>query len=728
MKPLALWAGPECTVNRVGDEFHDQLVQSGVDQRLEDMDRLCALGIECMRFPLLWERTAPNASEPADWRWADTRLARLRELGVAPIAGLLHHGSGPRYTHLLDPLFPEHFARYAAEVARRYPWINSYTPINEVLTTARFSALYGHWYPHHSDDRSFVRALLNQVQAVVLAMRAVRTVNPAARLVQTEDLGFVRSSESLRYQAEFENKRRWLSFDLLCGRVDARHPLRRYLRRHGATEQELQELVDAPCPPDVLGINFYVTSERFLDDRIQLYPRSLHGGNGRQAYVDVELARVRGHSLGGFEERLRESGERYGLPMAITEAHLGCTRDEQARWLHQAWAAARTVRAEGHEVQAVTAWAAFGAFDWNSLLTRRAGHYEPGLFDVSHGLPRPTALAQLARALARGEEPDLPALDGPGWWQRELRYEYPPQSLIETLPLAGRPLLICGSGTLGRAFARLCLLRGLPHRLLSRSEVDIADPVQVAAVLDAHRPWALINTAGYVRVDDAERDPRQWRENVLGPEVLAAQCEARGIRFVTFSSDLVFKGEKSVPYVESDAPAPLNAYGQAKRAAEQRVAASSRSGLVIRTAAFFGPWDNYNFVTQGLQAVQDGQPWRAIDDQRVSPTYVPDLVQATLDLLIDRESGVWHLSNRGCVSWLELAQMATETAGLPRSLVQPVSTHMLQQTAARPAYSALGSERARLLPTLEDALARYLTERQRHGVETAAMAATAGRS
>ena len=100
-----------------------------------------------MRYPVLWERVAPDGLSTADWAWTDERLGLLRESGIRPIATLLHHGSGPRATHLLDPRFPEKFAAYAAAVAARYPWIDDYTLVNEPLTTARFSALYGHWYP-----------------------------------------------------------------------------------------------------------------------------------------------------------------------------------------------------------------------------------------------------------------------------------------------------------------------------------------------------------------------------------------------------------------------------------------------------------------------------------------------------------------------------------------------------------------------------------------------------
>ncbi|MBA3771413.1 MAG: sugar nucleotide-binding protein [Ramlibacter sp.] len=712
MRPLELWAGPECTVNRVGDVFQDQSISNGFHQRLDDLDRLAGIGAKRLRFPLLWERTSPEEGA-FDWRWSDQRIARMRELGLGVIAGLLHHGSGPRHTGLLDPQFPEKLAAYARAVAERYPDIDAYTPVNEPLTTARFSALYGLWYPHRHDDRSFVRALLNQVRATMLAMRAIREINPQAQLIQTDDLGHIDSSPRLRYQAEFENHRRWLGFDLLAGRIDAQHPLRAYLRNHGASEQELQDLVHEPCPPDVVGINCYVTSERFLDERTWLYPAHLHGGNGRDKYVDVESARVHGRINGGFAARLREASERYGCPVAITEAHLGCTRDEQLRWLHQAWEAAQAVRAEGRDVRAVTVWAAFGTYDWDSLLTRRIGNYEPGLWDVSAGAPRPTALAKLARELAHGEAPQSPVLESPGWWQRELRLEYPPHGVVEALPVTGRPLLITGAtGTLGQAFARFCELRGLPYRLLSRADMDIADPNSVAAALERWQPWAVINTAGYVRVDDAEHEPRQWRENVLGPVQLAQECGRRGVRLMSFSSDLVFDGAKTSPYVETDTPAPLNAYGRAKHEAERGILQHTPDALLIRTAAFFGPWDRHNFVAQGLELLRRGERWRAAEDQCVSPTYVPDLAQASLDLLVDGEQGLWHLTNRGEVSWARFAQMAAEAASLDMRRVEGVASSDLGHMAARPRYSALTSERHLLMPKLEDALCRYLNDCQ----------------
>lgn len=437
--PLELWGGVECTVNRVGDRFFDQVRSSGHDRRPADLDALADLGLKAVRYPVLWERTAPSHPTALDFAWSDGRLHRLRDRGLAPILGLVHHGSGPRYTSLLDPEFPARLAAYAAAVARRYPWAERYTPVNEPLTTARFSGLYGHWYPHHRDDRSFCRMLVHQCRGVQLAMREVRKVNPAAQLVQTEDLGLTLSTPSLLYQADFENERRFLSFDLLCGRVRRGHPLYGYLRWHGVAEAELDALRDEP-PPDLLGVNHYITSVRFLDDRTEHYPAEMVGGNGRHAYVDIEAVRVCEDGLVEPGELLRETWWRYQLPLAVTEAHLACTEDEQIRWFKEVWDAARACREIGVDLRAVTAWSLFGAHDWHCLVTREDGCYEPGAFDVRDDPPRPTALAQYLRDLSRGQCSDHPALAAPGWWRTPGRLVYPPAARAH--PVARRRHLL----------------------------------------------------------------------------------------------------------------------------------------------------------------------------------------------------------------------------------------------------------------------------------------------
>ncbi|WP_201743857.1 family 1 glycosylhydrolase [Hymenobacter busanensis] len=424
MGNVELWGGVECSCRRVGDEYSDQISRSGHRRRPTDLDLFAELGLRKLRYPVLWEHVAPESFDQLDWSFADERLPRLRELGIDPIVGLVHHGSGPRYTALHQENFADGLAHFARLVAERFPWVTHYTPVNEPLTTARFSGLYGLWYPHHRDDRTFVRMLLNQVQGTKRAMQAIREINPAAQLVQTEDLGHVHSTERMRYQADFENQRRWLTFDLLCGRVTEQHPLWRFLLDNGIAEHELHELVNEPCPPDVLGINYYVTSERFLDEQFDRYPAHSFSHNHHDAYADVEAVRVQPIEPMGVQQLMAETWERYQLPVAITEVQLACTREEQMRWLQQAWQAASTLRAEGADIRAVTVWALLGAYDWNCLLTRDDGRYESGVFDVRSPAPRPTALHQMVQALARHGHYTHPALAHPGWWQRPERYHF----------------------------------------------------------------------------------------------------------------------------------------------------------------------------------------------------------------------------------------------------------------------------------------------------------------
>ena len=721
---MEMWGGVECTVNRVQDAYFTQLDRNGHHRRDDDLDRFVGLGLRAIRYPVLWEAIAPERIAAADWSWPDRRLAKLREVGIAPIVGLVHHGSGPHHTSLLDPGFANGLARFAAAAAQRYPWVEYWTPVNEPLTTARFSALYGIWYPHARDDRSFVVALLNQCRATVLAMAAIRRVNPAAKLIQTDDLSRTYGTETMAGVVDFYNERRWLGWDLLCGRVDRDHALWDYLIDSGVAASDLLWFVDHRCPPDIIGANYYVTSERWLDDRVARYPGREPGGSEEAPFVDLESVRVQA-SPPALASLLWETWQRYRIPIAVTEAHIDAGREDQLRWLMEVWRAAERARASGAEIRAVTAWSLLGSFDWNCLLGECRNYYEPGPFDIRSPEPRATALAGLVTELAAGRPASHPVLAGEGWWRRPDRFVAAPlPARTVVTPIAGyrahrpaedaSPILISGaSGTLGAAFARICGERNLACRLVSRATMDIADDVAVAAAIARWRPWAIVNASGYVRIDAAEYDAeRCFRENAIGPAVLAARCAAAGVRLLTFSSDQVFDGSSDRPWLESDAPAPLNVYGRSKAAAERDVLASFAGALVVRTSAFFGPWDRYNFVTQALAALVRGEAFGAAADVRVSPTYVPDLVHVCLDLLIDGESGIWHLANRGDVSWAELATQAAALADVDSTLVQACVGARPGETAPRPRYGVLGSERAALMPTLDDALQRYLGERQ----------------
>jgi dTDP-4-dehydrorhamnose reductase len=725
-EPLRLWGGLECTINRVGDRFFNQAEWNGYEGRPQDIALLASLGLSAVRYPVLWERIAPARLADADWAWTDAQLPALRAAGLTVIAGLVHHGSGPRQTTLLDPEFAQKLAEYAGAVAARYPWLEFYTPINEPLTTARFSGLYGLWYPHGTGDRPFVQALLNQCRAVVLSMRAIRAVNPAAKLVQTDDLGKTYSTPELGRLASFYNERRWLAWDLLCGRVDPDDALWTYLTESGVEPADILWFQQNPCPPDIIGVNYYVTSERWLDHRPELYPAHCAGMVDGAPCIDTESARSLATQTPGIGPLLIEAWERYRLPLAVTEAHIGAGREDQMRWMLEIWRAAHEVREHGADLRAVTAWALFGSFDWNSLVTQAQGYYESGVFDVRSSNPRPTALARLLQDLSAGRTPSHPAAQGHGWWRRSSRLL--PHAAADTDPLSEpdngvaqrAPILISGaSGTLGRAFARICEQRNLPYRLLARHDMDIADPSSVERMFDKFSPWAVINASGYVRVDEAESDvERCFRENAHGPAVLAAACARRGIHLTTFSSDLVFDGAQESPYVETDTIAPINVYGRSKAEGEQSALALMPAALVVRTSSFFGPWDQHNFVAKALSALAQGTGFAAPHDIIMSPTYVPDLVHTCLDLIIDGESGIWHLTNGHPVSWSDLAHRAARHAGIDASRLEPQRSVECNYIAARPANSALRSSRAILLPSLDDALARFLAHsRHEHRAE-----------
>ena len=164
---------------------------------------------------------------------------------------------------------------------------------------------------------------------------------------------------------------------------------------------------------------------------------------------------------------------------------------------------------------------------------------------------------------------------------------------------------------------------------------------------------------------------------------------------VTFSSDLVFDGRLGRPYVETDVPCPASVYGASKAEAERQVLEIYPDALIARTSAFFGPWDQYNFVYHTLCALAAGREVSAAADIVISPTYVPDLVNASLDLLIDGETGIWHLANRGAVSWGELARLVAARAGFDPDRVK------LTRGNDPPVSTAINSVRGEILPPLE---------------------------
>ena len=136
------------------------------------------------------------------------------------------------------------------------------------------------------------------------------------------------------------------------------------------------------------------------------------------------------------------------------------------------------------------------------------------------------------------------------------------------------------------------------------------------------------------------------------------------------------------------------------------------SSLIIRTSAFFGPWDNYNFISQVINTLRSEQHFYSVDDVLVSPTYIPDLVHASLDLLIDDEKEIWHLVNDGEISWFELARQVAERSQCDARLLHCLSSNDMNSKAQRPSYSVLKSEKGVFLSSLENALNRYFEEKK----------------
>ena len=494
----------------------------------------------------------------------------------------------------------------------------------------------------------------------------------------------------------------------------------KYFKWAGIQSKELNYFRKTYYTPDVIGINYYLTSERYLDTRIHKYPTHMQGGNGKHIYVDVEAVRVRKQGVLGLGKLLKETHKRYPLSkLAITEVHLGCTRDEQLRWLQETWDTCNELKTKGLPLVGMTAWSLFGAYNWDVLLSKEGDFYESGAFDIRTGTPRITALGKLISNLSsKGDSFNHETLKSLGWWKREVRLLYTVESQINIpinriqTPQTARPVLISGGGgTLGKAFALICQLRNIPYHLLTREVMDINDQLTVKKILKELNPWAVINAAGYVKVDAAETQKVIClRENATGPTSLAMCCNDSNVKFITFSSDLVFDGSSEKPYMESHPTRPINIYGHSKKQAEEDILKVNSEALIIRTSAFFGPWDEHNFVTQALRHIHKGQIFLASSENIVSPTYIPDLVNASLDLLIDGESGIWHLSNPSEITWADFAIATAKIAGFDHSLIQPCTQKKIQSIAGRPKYSALGSERGLLLASLENAIHRYVRD------------------
>ena len=345
----------------------------------------------------------------------------------------------------------------------------------------------------------------------------------------------------------------------------------------------LAELATGEATPDLIGFDHYLTSERFLDHRVEPLSRgSSPARTDSNTYVDVEAVRVAKLAKQlGPRPRLRETWDRYNIPIVITEVHHGCTRDEQVRWLARGLDGSRSRRArEGVDLRAVTLWALFGLVDWRSLLTRREGLYDVGVLrhPLGRSAPDPDREGGIGK-LGRGETirssrarpAGLVAAAGP----------HPCAAALRHAATAARREPPADPDHRRDRHAR----QGLrPHLRASRPcarpdrpapTLDITDDKSIAAAIERHQAVGG-HQYRWVRRVPGEAEERSTTNasaiNATGPELLARACKAAGLPLVTFSSDLVFDGKLGRAYVEPDEPAPACAYGQSKAEAESAIA------------------------------------------------------------------------------------------------------------------------------------------------------------
>ena len=284
-------------------------------------------------------------------------------------------------------------------------------------------------------------------------------------------------------------------------------------------------------------------------------------------------------------------------------------------------------------------------------------------------------------------------------------------------------LLISGAnGQLGLALTRR--LNGEHDVLaLGRDEFDLADANTCRETLQREQPDVLLNCAAYTAVDRAESEPELAHAiNAEGPAHLAQACNDQGIFLIHFSTDYVFDGLATRPYVETDATTPSSVYGSSKLMGETRVAEISPEHLIFRLSWVYGN-DGANFYKTMLRLAQDRPLLRVVADQLGVPNYTADLADAVACALnrplaeLRQQSGLYHLSCQGVTSWRDFAHAIIEGAVLHHPVtVEPILTSEYPTAATRPAYSALNARRFAVTfgwvaPDWHDGLRRCLAER-----------------
>jgi beta-glucosidase/6-phospho-beta-glucosidase/beta-galactosidase len=326
------------------------------------------LGVRFLRYgpPL---HTSMLSADKYDWDFADMTFAELKRRNMIPIVDLCHFGVPDFIGDFQNPDFPEIFERYARAFAARFPWVQFYTPVNEMFICAVFSAKYGWWNEQMTTDRSFVTALKNLVRANVLAMQAILEVRPDAIFIQSESSEYFHAENPAAIApAEVMNSMRFLSLDLNYGRrVDSE--MYEYLMDNGMSRDEyhffLTHRLKAHC---ILGNDYYMTNEH----------RVAADGSTRAS-----------GEIFGYAVITKQYYDRYHLPVMHTETNFaeGQYGDEAVNWLWKEWANVLRVRNDGVPIVGFTWYSLTDQVDWDSALREQNGRVNPlGLYDLDRNI------------------------------------------------------------------------------------------------------------------------------------------------------------------------------------------------------------------------------------------------------------------------------------------------------------------------------------------------------
>jgi beta-glucosidase/6-phospho-beta-glucosidase/beta-galactosidase len=334
----------------------------------KDFELVGELGIKFLRYGAPLYRTYIGADK-YDWSFADETFNELKRRQIIPITDLCHFGVPDWMGNFQNPDFPELFAKYAAAFAKRYPWIQLYTPVNEMYICALFSAYYGWWNEQLTSDRSFVTALKHIVKANVMAMRAIIKIKPSAIFIQSESSEYYHAEDPKAIRpAELMNARRFLSLDLNYGkRIESE--MYEYLMDNGMTRDEyhffLHNNLKHHC---IMGNDYYVTNEH----------RVCKDGTTRAA-----------GEVFGYHVITSQYYKRYLLPVMHTETNLqqGPNGNEAVNWLWKEWANVIRVRNDGIPMVGFTWYSLTDQVDWDTALRENNGRVNPlGLYDLQRNI------------------------------------------------------------------------------------------------------------------------------------------------------------------------------------------------------------------------------------------------------------------------------------------------------------------------------------------------------